>query len=276
MHRRSQGDAIHYRVGQPLLGDSLTLSGNLCSRQTLLKASHQKLNGTPLQSSQDNRKIPGWHQGWPRRMQPPDTPREPHNEILLYQEPAIHCIVMCCDSSHICSQGGGWQPMLQPFLQERKHYSNRTSLCVFSTRIKTVNEQTPKLTGVNIYLLKAQGQLYVRAEGALVRESYNWQWEDSWEATRFTWVSPRRLQNSRIISEWSRHSPWNVSCRESTSAAWLRMWMSRMWTVRSNLHCIWLQRKRWRVNFDMRCNRRQPCQLMYEMVAVFTMRTNTS
>ncbi len=55
--------------------------------------------------------------------------------------------------------------MLQPFLQERKHYSNRTSLCVFSTRIKTVNEQTPKLTGVNIYLLKAQGQLYVRAEG---------------------------------------------------------------------------------------------------------------
>ncbi len=76
--------------------------------------------------------------------------------------------------------------MLQPFLQERKHYSNRTSLCVFSTRIKTVNEQTPKLTGVNIYLLKAQGQLYVRAEGALVRESYNWPWEDSWEATRFT------------------------------------------------------------------------------------------
>ncbi len=27
--------------------------------------------------------------------------------------------------------------------------------------------------------------------------------------------------------------------------------------------------RRWRVNCDMRCNRRQPCQLMYEMVAVF-------
>ncbi len=79
----------------------------------------QQFNGTPLQSSQDNREIPGGHQGWPRRMQAPGTPQEPHDEIVLSQGPAVHCIMMHCDSSHIRFEGGGWQPTLQPFLQEK-------------------------------------------------------------------------------------------------------------------------------------------------------------
>ncbi len=36
-----------------------------------------------------------------------------------------------------------WQPTLQPFLQERKHYSNRASSGVFSARRTPVREQTP-------------------------------------------------------------------------------------------------------------------------------------
>ncbi len=37
----------------------------------------------------------------------------------------------------------GWQPTLQPFLQERKHYSNRASSGVFSARRTPGREQTP-------------------------------------------------------------------------------------------------------------------------------------
>ncbi len=46
------------------------------------------------------------------------------------------------DSGYIHFQGGGWQPTLQPFLQERKHYSNRASSRVFSARRTPVREQT--------------------------------------------------------------------------------------------------------------------------------------
>ncbi len=62
---------------------------------------------------------------------------------MLSQGPAVHCIVMGRDSGHIHFQGGEWQPTLQPFLQERKHYSNRASSGVFSARRTPVREQTP-------------------------------------------------------------------------------------------------------------------------------------
>ncbi len=62
---------------------------------------------------------------------------------MLSQGPAVHCIVMGRDSGHKHFQGGGWQPTLQPFLQERKHYSNRASSGVFSARRTPVREQTP-------------------------------------------------------------------------------------------------------------------------------------
>ncbi len=62
---------------------------------------------------------------------------------MLSQGPAVHCIVMGRNSGHIHFQGGGWQPTLQPFLQERKHYSNRASSGVFSARRTPVREQTP-------------------------------------------------------------------------------------------------------------------------------------
>ncbi len=94
----------------------------------------QRLKGVPLKSSQDDREVPRGHKGWPGGIHPPGTLQEPHDEIMLSQGPAVHCIVVGRDSGHIHFQGGGWQPTLQPFLQERKHYSNRASSGVFSTR----------------------------------------------------------------------------------------------------------------------------------------------
>ncbi len=69
--------------------------------------------------------------------------QEPHNEIMLSQGPAVHCIVVSRNSGYIHFQGGGWQPTLQPFLQDRKHYSNRASSGVFSARRTPGREQTP-------------------------------------------------------------------------------------------------------------------------------------
>ncbi len=77
--------------------------------------------------------------------------------------------------------------------------------------------------------------------GPSVREKYSWQWEDSGEANRSTWASPNRLQISRIVSGWSRHSPGNESCRESASAA--RLSFPGMWTACSDLNCVGLQRR---------------------------------
>ncbi len=102
-----------------------------------------------------------------------------------------------------------------------------------------------RLTGGNAYLRKARGQLCGSASlprGPSVREKYSWQWEDSGEANRSTWASPNQLQISRIVSGWSCHSPGNVSCRESASAA--RLSFHGMWTARSDLNCLWLQRRR--------------------------------
>ncbi len=299
---------------------------------------------------------------------------------MLWKGPAVHCIVMGRDSSHIHFQGGGWQPTLQPFLQERKHYSNCSASGVFSARRTPVREQTPlqciglpcrsssslsdglyhslwettqvcrvpsrshtwrfhrsgrgchmvpspwerrsflrgmhqggavarrmssgnqvwvgqngstsrtcssssltlhsvcasRLTGGNAYLHRARGQLCASASvprGPSVREKYSWQWEDSQEANRSTWASPNRLQISQIVSGWSRHSPGKVSCRESASAA--RLSSPGMWTARSDLSRVWLQRRRWRASCDMRRDRISPIRLMYDTAAVLSVRTNT-
>ncbi len=92
----------------------------------------QRLKGAPLKSSQDDREVPRGHKGRPGGIHPPGPLQEPHDEIMLSQGPAVHCIVVSRNSGYIHFQGGGWQPTLQPFLQERKHYSNRASSGVFS------------------------------------------------------------------------------------------------------------------------------------------------
>ncbi len=71
------------------------------------------------------------------------TGEEKGDEIMLSQGPAVHCIVVSRNSGYIHFQGGGWQPTLQPFVQERKHYSNRASSGVFSARRTPSREQTP-------------------------------------------------------------------------------------------------------------------------------------
>ncbi len=111
----------------------------------------------------------------------------------------------------------------------------------------------------------------VRAEGALGQGKYSWRWEDSSEANRFTWASPNWLQSSQIVSGRC-HSPGNVSWSESASAA--RLNFPGMWTVRSDLNCVWLQRRRWRPSCDMRCDRIPPNRLIYETTAVLSMRTS--
>ncbi len=167
------------------------------------------------------------------------------------REPAVHCIVVSRNSGYIHFQGGGWQPTLQPFLQERKHLPSpwerrsflrgmrqggavaremssgnqvrvgqwgATSRTCSSSSLSLHRVCASRLTGGNAYLRKARGQLCASASvprGPSVREKYSWQWEDSGEANRSTWASPNRLQISRIVSGWSRHSPGNVSCRES-------------------------------------------------------------
>ncbi len=133
-----------------------------------------------------------------------------------------------------------------------------------------------RLTGGNAYLHRARGQLCASASvprGPSVREKYCWQWEDSREANRSTWASPNRLQISRIVSGWSRHSPGKVSCRESASAA--RLSSPGMWTARSDLSRVWLQRRRWRASCDMRRVRIPPIRLIYDTAAVLSVRTNT-
>ncbi len=77
----------------------------------------------------------------------------------------------------------------------------------------------------------------------------------------------------RIDSGWSRHSLGNVSCRESASAA--RLSCPGMWTSRSDLNCVWLQRRRWRASCDMWCDRIPPSRLIYETAAVLSVRTST-
>ncbi len=95
-----------------------------------------------------------------------------------------------------------------------------------------------RLIGANAYLRKAS------CVPVPPQYKYSWQREDSREANRSTWAFPNRLQISRILSGWSRHSLGNVSCHEKASAAGLSS--PGMWTAGSDLSCVWLQRRRWR------------------------------
>ncbi len=173
-------------------------------------------------------------------------------------------------------QGGAVAREMSSGNQVRVGQCGATSRTCSSSSLSLLSVCASRLTGGNVYLRKAWGQLCASASmprGPSVREKYSWQWEDSWEANRSTWASPNRLQISRIVSGWSRHSPGNVSCRESASAA--RLSFPRMWTACSDLKCVWLQRKRWRANCDMRCDRIPPNRLMYETAAVLSVRTST-
>ncbi len=173
-------------------------------------------------------------------------------------------------------QGGAVVRKMSSGNQVRVDQWGATSRICSSSSLSLHSVCASRLTGGNAYLRKAQGQLCTSASlprGPLVREKYSWQWEDSGEANRSTWAYPNRLQISQIISGWSRHSLGNVSCRESASAAWLSF--PGMWTARSDLNCMWLQRRRWRASCDMRCDRIPPSRLMYETAAVLSVQTST-
>ncbi len=173
-------------------------------------------------------------------------------------------------------QGGTVAREMSSGNQVRVGQWGATSRTCSSSSLSLHSVCASRLTGGNAYLRKARGQLCASASvprGPSVREKYSWQWEDSGEANRSTWASPNRLQISRIVSGWSRHSPGNVSCRESASAA--RLSCPGMWTARSDLNCVWLQRWRWRASCDMRCDRIPPSRLIYETAAVLSVRTST-
>ncbi len=148
--------------------------------------------------------------------------------------------------------------------QVRVGQSGATSRTCSSSSLSLHSVCASRLTGGNAYLSKSWGQLCASASvprGPSVREKYSWRWEDSWEANRFTWASPNWLQISRIVSGWSRHSPGNVSCRESTSAA--RLSFPGMWTALRDLNCVWLQRRRWRASCDIWCDHISLNRLIY-------------
>ncbi len=173
-------------------------------------------------------------------------------------------------------QGGAVAREMSSGNQVRVGQWGATSRTCSSSSLSLHNVCASRLTGGNAYLRKARGQLCASASvprGPSVREKYSWQWEDSGEANRSTWPSPNRLQIIRIISGWSRHSPGNVSCCESASAA--RLSCPRMWTACSDLNCVWLQRRRWRAGCDIRCDRIPPSRLIYETAAVLSVRTST-
>ncbi len=67
----------------------------------------QQLKGAPLKSSQDDREVPRRHKGWPGVIHPPGPLQEPHDEIMLSQAPAVHCIMVSLDSGYIHFQGEG-------------------------------------------------------------------------------------------------------------------------------------------------------------------------
>ncbi len=159
--------------------------------------------------------------------------------------------------------------------QVREGQWGATSRTCSSSSLSLHSLCASRLTGGNAYLRKARGQLCASASvprGSSVREKYSWQWEDSGAANRSTWASPNRLQISRIVSGWSRHSPGNESCRESASAAPLSF--PGMWTARIDLNCVGLQRRRWRASFDMWCDCIPPSRLIYKTAAVLTVRTS--
>ncbi len=172
-------------------------------------------------------------------------------------------------------QGGAFARKMSSENQVQVGQSGGTSRTCSSSSLSLHSVCASRLTGGNAYLRKSWGQLYASVSvprGPSVREKYSWRWEESWEANRFTWASPHRLQISRIVSGWSRHSPGNVSCCESASATWLSF--PGMWTARSDLNCVWLQRRRWRSSYDMRCDRIPPNRLIYKTAALLSVRTS--
>ncbi len=173
-------------------------------------------------------------------------------------------------------QGGAVARRMSSGNQVRVGQNGATSRTCSSSSLTLHSVCASRLTGGNAYLHRARGQLCASASvprEPSVREKNHWQWEDSREANRSTWASPNRLQISRIVSGWSRHSPGKVSCRESTSAA--RLSTPGMWTARSDLSHVWLQRRRWRASCDMRRDRIPPIRLIYDTAAVLSVRTNT-
>ncbi len=76
-------------------------------RQELQLDFVQRLKGAPLKSSQDDREVPRGHKGRPGGIHPPGPLQEPHDEIMLSQGPAVHCIVVSRNSGYIHFQGGG-------------------------------------------------------------------------------------------------------------------------------------------------------------------------
>ncbi len=114
-------------------------------------------------------------------------------------------------------QGGAVAREMSSGNQVRVGQWGATSRTCFSSSLSLHSVCASRLTRGNAYLCKARGQLCASASvprGPSVREKYSWQWEDSEEANRSTWASPKWLQISRIVSGWRRHSPGNVSCRE--------------------------------------------------------------
>ncbi len=120
-----------------------------------------------------------------------------------------------------------------------------TSRTCFSSSLSLHSVCASRLTRGNAYLCKARGQLCASASvprGPSVREKYSWQWEDSGEANRSTWASPKRLQIScfmnflnvsieqfkyhfswlwyAIIKKWYSKTTW-------TSSKW---YLGRCWT----------------------------------------------
>ncbi len=173
-------------------------------------------------------------------------------------------------------QGGAVAREISSGNQVRVGQWGATSRTCSSSSLSLHSVCASRLTGGNAYLRKVRGQLCASASvprGPSVREKYSWQWEDSGVSNMSSLASPNRIQISRIVSGWSHHSPGNVSCRESASAA--RLSCPGMWTARSDLNCMWLQRRRWRASCDMRCDRIPPSRLMYETAAVLSVRTST-
>ncbi len=134
-------------------------------------------------------------------------------------------------------QGGAVARKMSSENQVRVGQSGATSRTCSSCSLSLHSVCASRLTGGNAYMCKSWAQLCASASvprGPSVREKYSWRWKDSWEANSFTWASLDRLQISRIISGWSRHSPGNVSCRESALAA--RLSFPRMWTCEACRH----------------------------------------
>ncbi len=129
-------------VQSTYMRNALTGHSNAKAGSVSSEGSAFRYKGAPLKSRQDDREVPRGHKRWPGGIHPPGPLQEPHDAIMLSQGPTVHCIVVSRDSGHIHFQGGGWQPTLQPFLQEIKHYSNRASSGVFSARRTPVREQT--------------------------------------------------------------------------------------------------------------------------------------